>query len=404
MDTNVLLELYRFTPSAREELLVVLRHLRKRLWVSHQVAQEYYARRVSAVKEHLALYESVPEALEEQKKKALQELYAFAKRCSISNTEKEQLTKPIEHAFQQVNAEIGKHRNSFDLTLERIIDSDPVLLSLGEILDGQTGVGFTEEEAARHLVEAQRRATDKIPPGYKDAGKTENAHGDFFVWEQLLVESEKDSDPLLFVTNDAKEDWVRKEAGLIVGARPELVAEFKERCDADFLILQLGRFLQIAKEALGVSVSESTVAQAEALVGPLPATHIYTLPDKAYLEVIDALHAESRMNAENAPHLSMEERRQARHKARKVGTVLDNLQHSARRRGEQVHVRLTREEMNIVMDTLRRQRPEDSFENESSSHEATKSQKLRTRIKQLESELAEIRSDLSGNETTDREN
>lgn len=60
--------------------------------------------------------------------------------------------------------------------------------------------------------------------------------------------------------------------------------------------------------------------------------------------------------------------------------------------------------MNIVMDTLRRQRPEDSFENESSSHEATKSQKLRTRIKQLESELAEIRSDLSGNETTDREN
>ncbi|MFB7363267.1 PIN-like domain-containing protein, partial [Streptomyces hydrogenans] len=63
LDTNVLLNLYRFTPQARNELLSVLRTLQDRLWVSHQVTKEYYSRRMTAVNEHISLYTSVPKVL-----------------------------------------------------------------------------------------------------------------------------------------------------------------------------------------------------------------------------------------------------------------------------------------------------------------------------------------------------
>jgi hypothetical protein len=399
VDTNVLLELYRFTPTAREELLVVLRHVRNRLWIPHQVAREYYGRRVSAIKEHLALYESVPDALEEQKKKAIQELHAFAKRCSIGIKEKQLLIDPIERAFQQVNAEIAKHRNSFDLTLERVIDSDPVLMALAEILDGRMGAEFGEPETSRHLAESQRRAAEKIPPGYKDAGKGENPHGDYFLWEQLLVEHAKDSKPLLFVTNDSKEDWVRKEAGLIVGARPELVAEFDERCKSDFLIMQLGRFLQMAKEELGVTISESTVAQAENSDRNPPAApkETVTLPKAHYLELALALHNASRAIVRDLGHLSVNERRAELNKARKARNILNNIKNSAAQKGDDVEFCLPLGDWESAFLIWRTQGTIGTTESEEAPNSIPEVRHLNDRIQYLENERDALWSESGGN-------
>ncbi|WP_405580774.1 PIN-like domain-containing protein [Streptomyces sp. NBC_01190] len=345
VDTNVLLELYRFTPKARNELLNVLRQVRHRLWIPHQVAAEYYDRRVSAVKEHLTLYTSVPDAVNEHKQKALQELQRFAKRCSMSEADRARLIEPIERAFAAVDLEITRHREDFDLSLEGVINEDPVLTALGEILDDRVGDPFSEEESAALILECRRRFDDKVPPGYKDAGKSENAHGDFFVWEQLLRESEQDSSPFLFVTNDAKEDWVRVEAGLIVGARPELFAEFSERCDADFLITQLGRFLQLAKEELDAPVSESTVAQAG-----IPRTRLpqqdgerLVLPSSHFGEIVAVLDAEA--NAMSRPSRNRPSAAPAgriKRRAVEAKRVRDQLLDSARQSGDDVEVRLGR--------------------------------------------------------------
>ncbi|GHH03969.1 hypothetical protein GCM10018792_21070 [Streptomyces rubradiris] len=287
VDTNVLLELYRFTPDAREELLQALRRVGDRLWIPHQVAAEYYNRRVDAVKDHLALYASVPKSLDDHKAKVLQELYAFAKRCSMATEDKRALVEPIQEVFTRVKAEVVKHAESFDLTLEGVISGDPVLSELAEILDGKTGQGFNDDETRALIEEYERRAQDERPPGYKDSNKKDNAHGDYFVWEQVLRRAEELSSPILLVTNDVKEDWVRKEAGLIVGARPELVAEMKERCGVDFLILQLGAFLQVARKELGASVSASTVAQAENLAASVDRPLV--LPEAEYEDLMFAL-------------------------------------------------------------------------------------------------------------------
>ncbi len=48
-DTNVLLNLYRFTAPSREELLSILQHqkIKDRVWLPHQVALEYHENRIA---------------------------------------------------------------------------------------------------------------------------------------------------------------------------------------------------------------------------------------------------------------------------------------------------------------------------------------------------------------------
>ncbi|MEV6616020.1 PIN domain-containing protein [Streptomyces sp. NPDC051051] len=266
LDTNVLLALYRFTPESRNELINVIEQLRDRVWIPHHVASEYYARRIDAVKGRLKLHETVPKGLDEAKRKAIQELQAFSKNCSLSDEDKRKLIAPIEEAFGRAADEVRRHSKSFDLTLENVVSDDPVLSNLARILDERVGQPFSGDEEEAQRKEAERRYAEKIPPGYKDASKEENPHGDFFIWEQMLREASSREASLLFVTNDIKEDWIARESGLFIGARSELIQEFKKRCQGgDFLIVQLGTFLKYAKEELGASVSPSTLEQAKNL-------------------------------------------------------------------------------------------------------------------------------------------
>ena len=48
-DTNVLLHLYRYTPSTRNDLLKVIEALQQRIWIPHQVGLEFSRNRVSVI-------------------------------------------------------------------------------------------------------------------------------------------------------------------------------------------------------------------------------------------------------------------------------------------------------------------------------------------------------------------
>ncbi|MCF6525586.1 PIN-like domain-containing protein [Streptomyces sp. JJ36] len=370
LDTNVLLELYRFTPGARRELLDVLGRVKNRLWVPHQVAEEYYARRVDAVKGHIELYDSIPKKLEECRNKALQELRIFAKRCSLSEADKKRLLEPIEVAFSQTIAAVEKQGESFDLSLAAVISDDPVLAALAGLLDGKTGAPFAVEEVEALISQYEQRVENKTPPGYKDASKGENAHGDYFVWEQILREAATRRSAVLFVTNDAKEDWVRKEAGLVVGARPELWSEMQDRCGVDFLITQLGSFLKIAKEELGAAVSASTVAQAENIeIVPAGVSRV-AMTQSEYRRVCRDLRANSKFWSEQVAELTHKIREGDHDSLREVGSAQEERDRSRLlldvwsdcplvRRGEHAMVQISEKdwkEVRAAVEAFRRRR------------------------------------------------
>lgn len=362
LDTNVLLELYRFTPAARDELLNVIEQLRERIWIPNQVASEFYARRMDAVKERLKLHEAIPKSLEDLKRKAIQELQVFARRCSLTDEDKEKLLSPIEASFASAIGEVQRQSKAFDLTLESVVSDDPILSSLARILDERVGQPFNPEETEDLIKEADRRYAAQIPPGYKDAGKEENSHGDFFIWEQMLREALKREASLLFVTNDTKEDWVAKESGLVIGARPELIAEFKDRRNGgDFLVVQLSSFLRFAKEELGAAISPSTLEQAKNLQDNQKLNDAVEVAfEQEMMRIIpDALRAEVRRleSLTGDTKRSFRARREAGRSAARVADLIERLAIFPKTLlpGGEVRLALTAEDYQILSDVIQRQ-------------------------------------------------
>ena len=55
-DTNVLLHLYRYTPSTRNDLLKVIEALQQRIWIPHQVGLEFSRKRIDVIVEQNEIF------------------------------------------------------------------------------------------------------------------------------------------------------------------------------------------------------------------------------------------------------------------------------------------------------------------------------------------------------------
>jgi hypothetical protein len=96
--------------------------------------------------------------------------------------------------------------------------------------------------------------------------------------------------PVVLVTDDRKEDWVRREHGLTLGPRPELCEEMSAAGGTPFLLMSTATFLRHAKEYLSVDVSPETVDQARELPSALTESERMLIEEtRVELEAIRAL-------------------------------------------------------------------------------------------------------------------
>ncbi|WP_141747554.1 PIN-like domain-containing protein [Streptomyces nanshensis] len=262
LDSSVLLNLYRAAPSAREEMLQVLQAMREKLWLPHQVAAEFHRNRVTAARDQINFFSSTVTSLEKAKAQAVQALDEFSNRCALEKNAKEELKSTLDMAFDLSIRQIGDYENKFDLSVRQVLDDDPILTRLSEIFDGRVGPAFSSDTLKENRKEAERRIQERVPPGYKDAAKGENSHGDYFWWEQTLREAESRDLPVLIVSNDLKEDWMTKRLDFVIGPREELVAEMATRVGKPLHIMHFASFLEAVRGSVSTRVSESTVHQA----------------------------------------------------------------------------------------------------------------------------------------------
>ena len=76
----------------------------------------------------------------------------------------------------------------------------------------------------------QRPLRREGPPGYADAKKPdEERYGDLIIWYEMLDLAAEGQLPILFVTEDAKEDWWWIADGERIGPREEIVHEMWAR-------------------------------------------------------------------------------------------------------------------------------------------------------------------------------
>jgi predicted nucleic-acid-binding protein len=264
MDTNVLLNLYRYNAHARADLIAVLRRLDGRLWIPHQVLLEFWRGREAALRDMQETAENTVEALKDHCQQSINALRAWANRTALRPERLGELQDHLDGGFTAVIEAINGFVAEEELSQALNTNNDPVLRTLEPVLRGHVGSPMSEQARVESIKEALRRIDAGKPPGFKDKNKTnELAAGDYLVWKQLLDEAARRKTNVLLVTGDVKEDWWRKERGQIRGPRPELVEELRSRAGVRLFMLRPESLLVHARRWLSVEVHEESVQDVE---------------------------------------------------------------------------------------------------------------------------------------------
>ncbi|MGW5973125.1 PIN-like domain-containing protein [Streptomyces sp. NPDC055186] len=270
LDTNVLLNLYRSNEHTRKDTLAVLVRLRHQLWIPHQVLTEFWRNRdLPSVRghHHTKAREAIS-ALDKASRSANDALSRWMKDVHL-NTDRavrqrvESSRSSLSEILEQIKSIVKEQAEKDALEGTGETHTDPVLIELEPLLHGRVGNPLPPDEFETAIQEAQRRAKEKIPPGYADfeSKPPRQAAGDYILWAQLMTEATARQCDVLLVTGDIKDDWWVPGDGK-VSARPrtELGVELRKRTNSNFFMLTPSQLLAKANEVFGLQVDERSVS------------------------------------------------------------------------------------------------------------------------------------------------
>ncbi|MFB7255726.1 PIN domain-containing protein [Streptomyces nojiriensis] len=267
VDTNVLLNLYRYSNDARDAFLSVFSTLGFRLWVPNQVMSEFWRNRESAIEDPRKQLDQSKNALRDDLGKATEKLRAWANRVSLNRREVGLLENRLSESFEEVIGLMEKVVDSSGLGMERDTSKDRVIAELSVLLTGKVGLPLSKADHDAAVALGKQRIAAQIPPGYMDKKKDSRGDnsevGDYLVWHQLKLEAKRRGGDFVFVTGDFKEDWWRIRNSMPVGPRNELSEEFIGEVAGRFFMLKPEQLLLLAREHLQVEVSEISVQNVE---------------------------------------------------------------------------------------------------------------------------------------------
>ncbi|MET4359127.1 hypothetical protein ABIC08_009104 [Bradyrhizobium sp. RT9b] len=242
-DANVLLHCLRHPAAVREELLRLFNALKASLWIPYQVGLEFHRNRLDVELGAQDAYDVLvrdQEAIIEKARERLRQLRAHP---TIS------VAKELA-ALDMFSADF-RARMAASQASHPTEDIAAAVARLTHLLDGRIGDKWKPEQLAALKKEGEDRYNKKIPPGYKDAKKDAgefDKYGDLIIWKDMIGKAKTEKRPVIFISDDAKEDWWWIHKGRKLGPRPELIEEFQAGSDQNFHIYEFGQFLRFAAE------------------------------------------------------------------------------------------------------------------------------------------------------------
>lgn len=248
-DTNVFLNLYRYSNKTRNQLLESFKWLKTRIWMPYQVASEFCKDRYSVIEEANKRFDTI-----ENEAGKLIDSWKKELRLDSNDTDIEELSKYLKQW-------IAKKRDNNYLTFSAT--DDEVFSSLLDLFDGKVGVPFSVDEKLGIEQEGKNRYENRMPPGYKDSKKEDNRFGDLFIWKEIIRYAKSKKVNIIFVTHDQKEDWWNTINGKTIGPRIELRREFYEETGKKFHMYTMSAFLSFFTDNKGKSIDKATMDEVE---------------------------------------------------------------------------------------------------------------------------------------------
>lgn len=285
LDTNVLLDLYRYTPSARDQVFSALKLVSERLWLPHQVGLEFVRGRSAVIDNRVQTLQRAKQEIQRCLDQAWQDVARardYVKTLlqtygadEAGRAELDELIKQPEF-YQMLSSwkealgtRVQKLKDDQDLeTGDLASGADSILPKIAALFGDRIAAPPSARDVRRRVEWAtQFRYPNQIPPGFLDIGKAEKgtdllAAGDLLIWEELVEHARELPKPrrVIFVSGDVKGDWYQPaSAANRERPWPALLDEFRGRAGTDLLIVQTQDFFEGVREHLDAEIAESTV-------------------------------------------------------------------------------------------------------------------------------------------------
>lgn len=225
VDTNVLLDLYRYHEDTRNSLLEVLQKFEGKKWISHQAATEFFRNRTKVIISSEKSFKQAQDEMEKLNASLNSSIAQLRGNRIIPSALPDELDRTIRPSILEAQSKIQEAKDGYP----KFLRDDPILEKLLDLFDGAVGDDFSDEDKERIEHQAEKRKNNKIPPGYLDDDKDEDRpYGDYYLWLQVIEHAKTAAKPIILVTSERKEDWWEKLSGKTTGPRPELAKEAKQ--------------------------------------------------------------------------------------------------------------------------------------------------------------------------------
>lgn len=260
LDSNVLLNLYRYSQATSNELIGLLRFVGGRLWIPHQVGLEYHRNRLSVIEHQMVACDELATLIDKNIKEIEQEFAVRFKEMRFSS----KTLRLIRNQFETVKKNLAFRKKK----CESLLRNDTVLQSLTDLFSGKVGDPYPDDKLEAIYADADKRFKSGRPPGFEDADKKNNRkYGDVVLWKQLIDKATNGELPIIFVTDDRKSDWWMLCQAAPVLPHPELVQEMSTVCHMSFFMYDPLGFMESAGRYIGWQVKKEAVQE---LKMPIP--------------------------------------------------------------------------------------------------------------------------------------
>jgi hypothetical protein len=255
VDTNGLLNIYRYSTEATEHILKVLDLTVEKVWIPAQVLEEFNNNHRSVVSDEKKKFKEV--------KSEVGRITAYAKNdfekqflrfSKFKFPKVTDLHTRIEALINQIIGEASSYEEYISDEIQKnaeMLKQEKVKKFVEQlILSDSVGQPYGLSTLLKIYTEGEQRYKYLIPPGYKDIEKDKTdptkrkKYGDLLIWKQVLDHAKDKPKPIIFITNDEKEDWWEfDKKQKPTGPRNELLSEFKEVSAHEFIMMGLNDFI-----------------------------------------------------------------------------------------------------------------------------------------------------------------